>query len=80
MGRQRRRKDDKDSLPDVAFGSLGPQFCCERSRENKESGDTYYPAPGLLMLPGGGSLTMAQKIPSSLMALTNSWKSTGFTT
>src|SRR5882762_317829 len=33
-----------------------------------------------LMLPGGGSLMIAQKTPSSLMALTNSWKSTGFTT
>ena len=34
----------------------------------------------LLMLPGGGSLITAQNTPSSLMALTNSWKSTGFTT
>ena len=32
------------------------------------------------MLPGGGWLTTAQKTPSSLMALTNSWKSTGLTT
>ena len=32
------------------------------------------------MLPGGGSLMTAQKMPSSLIALTNSWKSTGFTT
>src|SRR5271157_2536402 len=31
-------------------------------------------------LPGGGSLMTAQKMPSSLTALTNSWKSTGFTT
>ncbi len=31
-------------------------------------------------LPGGGSLMTAQKTPSSLMALTNSWKSTGLTT
>src|SRR5271157_747667 len=31
-------------------------------------------------LPGGGSLMTAQKTPSSLMAFTNSWKSTGFTT
>ena len=35
---------------------------------------------GFLMLPGGGSLITAQKTPSSLMAFTNSWKSTGFTT
>src|SRR5271165_208580 len=33
-----------------------------------------------LMLPGGGSLITAQNTPSSLMAFTNSWKSTGFTT
>ena len=33
-----------------------------------------------LTLPGGGSLITAQNIPSSLMALINSWKSTGFTT
>src|SRR5262249_53312507 len=33
-----------------------------------------------LMLPGGGSLITAQKIPSSLTALINSWKSTGLTT
>ena len=31
-------------------------------------------------LPGGGSLMTAQKTPSSLIALTNSWKSTGLTT
>jgi hypothetical protein len=35
---------------------------------------------GLRTLPGGGSLITAQNTPSSLMALTNSWKSTGFTT
>jgi len=34
----------------------------------------------LFTLPGGGSLMIAQKTPSSLMALTNSWKSTGLTT
>ena len=33
-----------------------------------------------LTLPGGGSLMTAQNTPSSLMALTNSWKSTGLTT
>jgi len=27
--------DDEDSLPDVAFCSLGLQFCPERSRENE---------------------------------------------
>src|SRR3984885_2489086 len=32
------------------------------------------------ILPGGGSLMMAQKTPSSRMAFTNSWKFTGFTT
>src|SRR5262249_41245491 len=31
-------------------------------------------------LPGGGWLITAQNTPSSLIALTNSWKSTGFTT
>jgi hypothetical protein len=31
-------------------------------------------------LPGGGSLMIAQNTPSSLTALMNSWKSTGFTT
>ena len=34
----------------------------------------------LLTLPGGGWLMIAQNMPSSRMALTNSWKSTGFTT
>src|SRR5579872_6656528 len=33
-----------------------------------------------LMLPGGGSLMTAQNTPSSLIAFTNSWKSTGLTT
>jgi hypothetical protein len=33
-----------------------------------------------LTLPGGGALIIAQKMPNSRMALTNSWKSTGFTT
>ena len=40
----------------------------------------HFRASHFLMLPGGGSLITAQKTPSSLMAFTNSWKSTGFTT
>ena len=39
-----------------------------------------FPRYFFLTLPGGGSLMIAQNAPSSLMALTNSWKSTGFTT
>ena len=45
-------------------------------QKNSERGHRY----DFLTLPGGGSLTTAQKTPSSLTALTNSWKSTGFTT
>ncbi len=33
-----------------------------------------------LTVPGGAALMIAQKTPSSLIALTNSWKSTGLTT
>src|SRR5262249_15950503 len=43
--------------------------------QDAQSGAHFLP-----MLPGGGSLITAQNTPSSLMALTNSWKSTGFTT
>ena len=50
------------------------------SRCRMRSGDDIGAVYVRRMLPGGGWLMTAQKTPSSLIAFTNSWKSTGFTT
>jgi hypothetical protein len=46
----------------------------------KQQNSQLRPHDNYFMLPGGGSLIIAQKTPSSLTALTKAWKSTGLTT
>jgi len=61
----------------ISFEELSNELCVERvilKQQNSQRRCHFF------ALPGGGSLMIAQNAPSSLTALTNSWKSTGLTT
>src|SRR5271157_2927874 len=73
--RLRDREFATGKIPSIKFSPDCP-YRQDRRRLDFATTVRYF----FFMLPGGGSLIIAQKIPSSLMAFTNSWKSTGFTT
>src|SRR5271166_757552 len=74
------RLQDKEfaTVRSFNFNPFQPRLPIAADRRHVEFGNTvrYF----FFTLPGGGSLIIAQNTPSSLMAFTNSWKSTGFTT